>query len=95
MSRLPHAGVNLDAIGWRTKNAGDVKCRLRPSDIWRRGAVKAAPIEPMNQIHEDIFDRDVSDEALEAASGSRVGEMTTLMNGSYCFTCVQDGETVS
>jgi hypothetical protein len=49
----------------------------------------------MNQTDEDIFDRDVSDEALEAASGSRVGEMTTLMNGSYCFTCAQEGETVS
>jgi hypothetical protein len=49
----------------------------------------------MNQTDQDFFDRDVSDEALEAASGSRVGEMTTLMNGSYCFTCAQDGETVS
>jgi hypothetical protein len=49
----------------------------------------------MNKTDEDIFDRDVSDEALEAASGLRVGEMTTLMNGSYCFTCAQEGEPVS
>jgi hypothetical protein len=71
------------------------KGRPRPKAIWRRGTVKPAPIAPMNQTDEDIFDRDVSDEALEAASGSRVGEMTTLMNGSYCFTCAQEGETVS
>jgi hypothetical protein len=49
----------------------------------------------MSQTDEDVFDFDVSDEALEAASGFGVGEMTTLMNGSYCFTCAQEGETVS
>jgi hypothetical protein len=47
----------------------------------------------MNQTDENVFDCDVSDEVLEAASGSRAGEITTLMNGSYCFTCVQEGET--
>jgi hypothetical protein len=88
-------GSILTSSAGAHKNANNVKCRLRPRDIWRRGAVKPAPIEPMNQIDEDIFDRDVSDEVLEAASGSRVGEMTTLMNGSYCFTCAPEGETVS
>ncbi|HLN39724.1 MAG TPA: hypothetical protein VK337_18245 [Xanthobacteraceae bacterium] len=59
------------------------------------GAAKPAPSEPMNQADEDVFDRDVSDEALEAASGLRAGEITTLMNGSYCFTCVQEVESKS
>jgi hypothetical protein len=49
----------------------------------------------MSQTDEDVFDCDVSDEALEAASGLRAGEITTLMNGSYCFTCAQEGETES
>jgi hypothetical protein len=49
----------------------------------------------MSQADEDVFDRVVSDEALEAASGLRAGEITTLMNGSYCFTCVQEVEPKS
>jgi hypothetical protein len=49
----------------------------------------------MNPTDQDVFDCDVSDEALEAASGLRAVEITTLMNGSYCFTCVQDGEPES
>jgi len=49
----------------------------------------------MKPTDEDVFDCDVSDEALEAASGLRAGEITTLMNGSYCFTCVQEVESKS
>jgi len=49
----------------------------------------------MSRTDEDVFDSDVSDEALEAASGLRTGEITTLMNGSYCFTCVQEGAAQS
>ena len=71
------------------------KRRPRPKDIWRRGAAKPAPSEPMNPTDQDVFDCDVSDEALEAASGLRVGEITTLMNGSYCFTCMQEGKPES
>jgi hypothetical protein len=95
MSRLAHARVDLDGIGWRTQKCRAAKCRARPKVIWRRGAVKPAPIATMKQTDEDIFDRDVSDEVLEAASGLRAGEVTTLMNGSYCFTCAQEGEAVS
>jgi len=49
----------------------------------------------MSRTDEDVFDSDVSDEALEAASGLRAGEVTTLMNGSYCFTCAHDGPAQS
>jgi hypothetical protein len=47
----------------------------------------------MSQTDEDVFNCEVSDEALEAASGFRAGEITTLMNGSYCFTCALEAET--
>jgi hypothetical protein len=50
----------------------------------------------MNQSDDDVFNCEVSDEALEAAAGFRAGELSTLINaGSYCFTCVLDDETVS
>ena len=41
---------------------------------------------------EDVLTYEVSDEALEAASGTQAGGVT-LMVGSYCFTCVLQGET--
>lgn len=50
-------------------------------------------IDP-EQTDEDVFNREISDEAVEAASGLRGGEICTLMYGSYCFTCAQGG-TVS
>jgi hypothetical protein len=94
-SRPAHATVNLDVFDRCTQKYRVAKRWPRSKDIWRRGAAKLAPIEPMSQTDEDVFDCDVSDEALEAASGLRAGEITTLMNGSYCFTCAQEGETES
>lgn len=44
-----------------------------------------------DRTDEDVLTYEVSDEALEAVSGSQVGGVT-LMYGSYCFTCVVQGE---
>ncbi len=43
-----------------------------------------------DQTDEQILVYDVSDEALEAATAN--GNVT-LLNGSYCFTCVASGRT--
>ncbi len=45
----------------------------------------------LDQTDENVFDYEISDEALEVASGVRAGEIATLMYGSYCFTCAPDG----
>ncbi|MGA2895388.1 MAG: hypothetical protein ABSE22_21205 [Xanthobacteraceae bacterium] len=48
-----------------------------------------------DQIDEEVFYREISDAALEAASGFCTGEIVTLMYGSYCFTCVLEDGTAS
>ena len=42
------------------------------------------------QTDEEILTYEVSDEALEAAGAAMAGGALTLMQGSYCFTCVQE-----
>jgi hypothetical protein len=43
---------------------------------------------------EDILTYEVSDEALEAAGATLDGVVPTLMQASYCFTCVQEAQQV-
>jgi hypothetical protein len=42
------------------------------------------------QTDEAALTYEISDEALEAAGGALAGVAPTLMQASYCFTCVQD-----
>jgi hypothetical protein len=42
------------------------------------------------QTSEAALISDVSDEALEAAGATLAGGAPTLMQASYCFTCVQE-----
>jgi hypothetical protein len=42
------------------------------------------------QTDEEILTNQVSDEALEAAGAAMAGGAVTLMQASYCFTCVQE-----
>ena len=42
------------------------------------------------QTDEEALTSDVSDEALEAAGATLAGGAPTLMQASYCFTCVQE-----
>jgi hypothetical protein len=51
----------------------------------------------MSDLHADVVQsdeaalfNDVSDDALEVASGTRAGENITLIYGSYCLTCPSD-----
>jgi hypothetical protein len=44
-----------------------------------------------DRVDEDALVYQVADEALEAA-GTPAGGVPTLMHGSYCFTCVLQGE---
>jgi hypothetical protein len=48
-------------------------------------------MDDADRIGENALTDEVSDEALEAASGTQAGGVT-LINGSYCFTCVVQGE---
>jgi hypothetical protein len=45
-----------------------------------------------DQSEETTLTSAVSDEALEAAFGTRSGATPTLLFSSYCFTCGQGGE---
>ena len=50
----------------------------------------------MNKLtDEDILTYEVSDEALEAAGAAMPGGAVTLIQGSYCFTCVQKAQQVA
>jgi hypothetical protein len=42
------------------------------------------------QTDEPALTYEISDEALEAAGAAMAGEVPTLMQASYCFTCVQE-----
>jgi hypothetical protein len=42
------------------------------------------------QTDEEALASDVSDEVLEAAGATLAGVAPTLMQASYCFTCVQE-----
>jgi hypothetical protein len=42
------------------------------------------------QTDEEILISQVSDEALEAAGATTADGAVTLIQGSYCFTCVQE-----
>jgi hypothetical protein len=42
------------------------------------------------QTDKEILTCEVSDEALEAAGAVMAGGAVTLVQGSYCFTCVQE-----
>jgi hypothetical protein len=48
-------------------------------------------MDDADRIGENALTEEVSDEALEAASGTQAGGVT-LIYGSYCFTCVVQGE---
>jgi hypothetical protein len=48
----------------------------------------------LRQTDEEALTSDVSDEALEAAGATLAGAHPTLMQASYCFTCVQEAQQV-
>jgi hypothetical protein len=56
-----------------------------------RDRIRSVAMHDADWTDEDILTYEVSDEALEAASGSQFGGVT-LMVGSYCFTCVVQSE---